>query len=68
MYCGENDIISAGRVLQLFAEQAIKYTVDRIYPEAALYTLSKSEVLGVVQQLKFQAMDSSSDYSDSESD
>jgi MoxR-like ATPase len=55
MYCGENDIMSAGRVLQLFPGQAIKYTVDRIYPEVALYPLSKSEVLGVVQGLKSDA-------------
>ena len=27
MYCGENDIMSAVRVLQLFPGQAIKYTV-----------------------------------------
>ena len=55
--------MSAGRVLQLFPGQAVKYTVDRIYPEVALYPLSKSEVLGVVQGLIAQASDASAEES-----
>ena len=59
MYCGENDIMSASRVLQLFPGQAMKYTVDRIYPEVALYTLSKSEILEHVLKLVADATASS---------
>jgi hypothetical protein len=51
MYCGENDIMSAGRVLQLFPGQAVKYTVERIYPEVVLYPLAQSEILEHVLKL-----------------
>eukprot|EP01043_Picozoa_sp_COSAG02_P007426 COSAG02_NODE_221_length_28385_cov_5.795164_7_plen_1631_part_00 len=63
MYCGENDIMSAGRVLQLFPGQAIKYTVDRIYPEVVLYPLAQSEILEHVVQLVSDATASTADES-----
>ena len=59
MYCGENDIMSAGRVLQLFPGQALKYTVQRIYPEVVLYPLTQSELLEHVMNLIAEATASS---------
>jgi hypothetical protein len=49
MYCGEVDLLSAARVLQLFPQQALSAIIPRIYPEDALYAMTSVDSLRLVR-------------------
>ena len=43
MYLGEAGVLSTAKLLELFPLLSVRDTINRVYPEAALYTLTQEE-------------------------
>lgn len=60
-YCGEVDLLSAARVLQLFPKQALKFIIPRIYPQDCLFNMTSSDSLRLVTDIVDASMTETGD-------
>jgi MoxR-like ATPase len=56
MYCGEVDVLSAARLLQLFPDETLPMVMPRIYPQECLYNLTSNDSLSLVNGILESSM------------